>query len=789
MRWLRRILVAVVILSLIAAVTVWMLVRGSLPELDGANEISGLIGELSLERDAAGIVTVSGATENNVAFGLGYAHGQDRYFQMDAARRLAAGELAALFGARLLAQDRRTRMFRFRTRARAFLRAASASDRTWLDSYTRGVNAGLQSLTSRPFEYWLLRTQPEPWRAEDALLVPMSMAWQLQAGELATEEFRLVLAAALVAPEAGDAASHRTEAISALLMPRPVEWDAPMLENLADAPTAGSVELPPLPTPEQWDLRTRRLPSPPVADLPRESAADFPGSNNWGLAGSRTATGAALIANDMHLGLGVPPVWYRARLRVAGQPEQNGVTLPGVPSLVAGSNGDIAWGFTNSYGDWIDLRRVSCDLQRNRWQAADGDHPFAVFDERILVKGAAAEILKVREAAGEIVYAQNSARHECTLVSWVALSPAAINLNIRKLTRARSVAEAVAAAPDIAIPQQNMVVGDRAGHLAWTIIGATPQGPHPSIVDPPIGAVWSANARAVAGDAEKTIGGDEWQWGAGYDLGARARQIRNDLADITTAATPADMLRIQLDDRAQYLSRWRGVLLAVLDDDGVRNQPARAELRVLVERWDARATVDSVGYRLLRTFQRQLSAATWRMLLSGLGIDASEFRVPHRFDASTWRLVNEQPAHLLAADYADWRAFMLAQVDTALTELLKACPKLANCRWGDVNSSSVRHPLSAAVPLLGAWLDMRHRPLPGDSDMPRVQAPGFGASERFAVSPGYESEGYLQLAGGQSGNPLSPFFRSGFEDWAEGRPTPFLPGPTQHKLNFSPRTQ
>ena len=103
-----------------------------------------------------------------------------------------------------------------------------------------------------------------------------------------------------------------------------------------------------------------------------------------------------------------------------------------------------------------------------------------------------------------------------------------------------------------------------------------------------------------------------------------------------------------------------------------------------------------------------------------------------------------------------------------------------------MNNSAVRHPLSQALRFLGRWLDMPNKAVPGDHDMPRVQSPGFGASERFAVSPGHESEGYLELPGGQSGHPLSAYYRSGFDDWVEGRPTPFLPGPTQHKLTLSP---
>jgi penicillin amidase len=490
----------------------------------------------------------------------------------------------------------------------------------------------------------------------------------------------------------------------------------------------------------------------------------------------------------MHLGLDVPPVWYRARLRAAGLPEQNGVTLPGVPALVAGSNGHIAWGFTNSYGDWVDLRRVSCAADGRAWQAAEGPRPFTTHQEHLAVRGADPLVLTVREAGADVLYAQDKARNECTLASWVALQPGGFNVELRRLGQALSVSEALAIAPTAGIPQQNLVVGDREGHLAWTIAGRVPQGEHPVIVDPAAGAVWTANARAVSGDAERAIGGDEWQWGAGYDLGARAAQIRRGLEELKRPAKPADMLRIQLDDKALYLERWRGVLLAALDEEAVRNRPARAEMRALVEQWDARADVDSVGYRLVRRFQRELGDAAWRMLLGAIGLDEAQHRRPRRFDATLWRLVSEQPPHLLSGDYGDWRAFTLAQVDRTLVELARSCPQLARCRWGNVNRAEVRHALSRAVPGLAWLLDRPDRGLPGDTDMPRVQAPGFGASERFAVSPGQEAYGYLHVAGGQSGHPLSPYYSAGYEDWLEGLPSPFLPGPPQHTVSFSPGT-
>jgi penicillin amidase len=149
-------------------------------------------------------------------------------------------------------------------------------------------------------------------------------------------------------------------------------------------------------------------------------------------------------------------------------------------------------------------------------------------------------------------------------------------------------------------------------------------------------------------------------------------------------------------------------------------------------------------------------------------------------------MVTEQPPHLLTADHADWRGFLLAQADATIAAMESACGSLDRCTWGARNTARIRHPLSGALGGLARFLDMPAVPVAGDDDMPRVAAPSFGASERFAVSPGREAEAYLHIPGGQSGHPLSPFYRKGFDDWVVGRPQPLLPGATAHTLTLGP---
>jgi len=275
---------------------------------------------------------------------------------------------------------------------------------------------------------------------------------------------------------------------------------------------------------------------------------------------------------------------------------------------------------------------------------------------------------------------------------------------------------------------------------------------------------------------------------------------------------------VQLDDRALFLTRWRNLLMQLLDDEALRDHPQRVELKRLVMSWNARATPDSVGYRLVHAYRSQTESAVWHMLLDGLEVDIPGVPAPAQFEGALWELVTQQPPHLLAANFANWREFLLDQVDDTIFSLTGArdlnvssaavvsgavqvsagaatgaapgrsppCPQLERCTWGARHAVLLRHPMSGGLPLLAGLLNMPAIDVPGDHNMPRVQDGTFGASERFAVTPGREAEGYLQIAGGQSGHPLSPFYRAGFQEWAEGKPLPFLPGAAEHVLTLEP---
>jgi penicillin amidase len=793
-RWLRWALGALAVCVAIAVGLAHWKIKQSLPRIDGVLPAPGLAAAVLIERDAAGRPVITAGSRLDLAFATGFLHGQDRFFQMDLSRRFAAGELSDLFGEVAVGQDIKARRFGFRAVARRVLETSPPDERAIVEAYARGVNAGRGSLAARPWEYLLLRAEPREWAPEDAVLVVHSMWWQLQYGNVTAELDRRRLERA--AARSADAEAAHT--LVAFAYAGHSDWDTPNYSAEGSCVRAGCMDdsrvlTHPFPALLRFNVAAAKPDAAPAdADEPKT-----PGSNSWAVAGPHTKTGVALVANDMHLDIGVPAIWYPARLIAdsAGL-DIAGVTLPGTPALVAGSNRHVAWGFTNSYGDFSDVRFAPCS-----------DPGYAVRREQIAVKGANDVVVEFRDAGPAVVldgeeYADDVASGECAQVAWLASRPESTNFALLGIENAKTVDDVLELAPRIGIPGQNAVIGDASGRIAWTLFGRVPRGTgpdrlfgaveyrdamdHPRLADPPVGRLWTANQRIVDGPLEIVMGDDEIDVGAGgYDIGARARQIRDGLVGLTQPATEADMLEIQLDSRALFIARWRNLLLALLDEEAMRDSVPRREFRDQISQWKPNAEADVVGYRLVREFRGEVLDSLWNALVAGLLGPEMDMRRPAAFEGAGWRLANERPT-MIAPPGGDWRAFLLARLDAATQSLIKECGTLASCTFGKRKPVAIRHPLSRAVPFLSRWLDMPVRELAGDHHMPRVQDGPFGASERFAVSPGREDEGYLQLPGGVSGHPLSPFYRSGFDDWAEGRPTPFLPGPAVHRLELMP---
>jgi penicillin amidase len=782
-------------------------VRASLPLINGSVRVRGLQSAVTIERDALGIPTIRGISREDVARATGFVHAQDRFFQMDLARRRAAGELAALVGDVALRLDREVRVHRFRDQARRALAMVTPRDRTVLEAYTAGVNRGLAALRASPFEYLILRQTPQPWAAEDSLLTVLSMFVTLQDPTGAYESMLATMRDVLPA-EMFD-----------LLAPRGTEWDTPMVGEpfvTGDVPGA-----------EVYNLRRKRNGRPeidlgerrevaaaeasPWASTPGDAAL---GSNNWAVSRDLTADGRALVANDMHLDIRVPNTWYRAVIEWRDEADSSqarilqGLTLPGHPTLVAGSNTHIAWGFTNAQADTGDLVLLELDpMDPNRYWTPWGWRDFDRFTEKIEVTGGSPVNLEVRWTIwGPVLGTDHKGRLRA--YAWAAHSAERLSASVLPLEDAYSLEAALDVANVLGTPAQNMVVAERSGRIAWTIYGSLPRrigldgrmpeswadgwrgwngwltpAEYPRIVDPPNGRLWTANARVVDGTLLRAIGDGN------YDIGARAREIRDRLRQ-REQFSARDMLDIQLDARSTFLSRWRDLILRHLTPDTVAGDEARARFREIVEKdWTGEASPDSAAYRLTRMFRDQvIERITSFVLAECYEADPTfDYTRIRRREGPIWKLVTERPAHLLNPRYGSWSDLLTASIDALIQEAMENSKgDLARKKWSDYNIIAFRHPLSGSLPFVSQWLDMPEAKFPGDLYTPRVHWNTNGASERMVVSPGNEREGIMHMPTGQSGHPLSPFYRNSHEAWARGEPTPFLPGPTRYTLTLAP---
>ncbi len=815
-----RVLIALAAVALVMIVAVFFTLRASLPALDGELALSKLTNPVTVTRDSNGTVAIAARDTVDAMRALGFVHAQERFFEMDLTRRSAAGELSALLGSATIDYDKKKRQHRFRARMNEAWPALAPEQKKIMTAYTEGVNGGIAALQTRPWQYALLRAAPQAWTEIDSMLVMCEMFYMLQSKSFdgAFENARL--------------REKMSAPVFAWLKPLGGTWDA-ALDGSIVAPVA-------MPTAEQLNVRAYKAASVASSNLEGSDAPDWSplsisasvgnenhvGSNAWAVGGTLTNTGAGMLANDMHLGFSVPNIWFRAEFLIgeiaikASEKRIAGVTLPGVPALVAGSNGHIAWGFTNSYGKWFD------------WVPITAGEPITIQRESIAVKSGEPITLDIRESQfGPIIETVAGKTGETQYaLHWVAHQPGAINPNVMQLMFAKTVDEALLIAQQSGVPHQNFLVVDSVGNLAWTIAGRMPRrhvGNHaengglniadnsqragwakpadisnewlpvaeyPVIKNPSSARLWTANNRQLGG--ESRTGGDP-TGGAkigegGFDLGARGQQIRDRL--ILLHQTPSDkpideaaLYGVQLDTEARFMKTWAQRMQNVAAQNP--NQPNATETSRLLTAWNGNADADQAGYLLAKTFRQKVLDQLWKSWVSaatGTEPNSTEQKGKWdgRFEYAAIAAIDAKAPHLLPLPFTTWEAFLTAQFTSATDDLIKANGSLAASVWGKNNVATIRHPLSRAVPALGYFLDMPRVPVSGDSNLPKVMAGNFGASQRTVVSPGNEATALLTMPGGQSGHPLSPFYGAGHGDWLGGAPTPLLANVPTHTLRL-----
>jgi penicillin amidase len=570
-------------------ILVWWL-STSVPSEDATVRLPGLAAKVTVGRDAYGVPRIQADNVEDAYFALGFLHAEDRLWQMEIQRRLGAGRLAEVMGAKALPTDRFMRTLGLYRLAEQSLAALSPEVREALDAYAAGVNAYLTGHSGAlPGEFLLLRFSPEPWRAADSLVWGRLMALQL-AGNWQDELLHAKLATMLAPLQIEDLWPTRSTP-----QPGGLGFGGPFLDRmLAAIPAAAE----------------------------RQTA-----SNVWAIAGERSVTGKPILANDPHLGFQAPILWYLASVSAPGL-SVAGATVPGVPFHLLGHNRRIAWGMTTTQSDVMDLFIEQTDGPGYR--TPEGPAPFAIRNEIIKVRGAPDDALVVRQTRhGPIVSDLLGERAEGRLL---ALSATALLPDDRtaqalyRLNRAQSWDDFTAALTDFHSPQQNIAYADVDGHIGMLSPGLVPirrsgdgrvpaQGwsgtedwtgwiaddALPRVFDPPSGRIVNANNQIVPDDYPYLLSAD---WPDAY----RAQRIIQRL-DAQPRHSADDMSRLQQDElslmaadlwpllrRAPARDSRAGAVLAMLDQwsfvaDRTRPEPLIFEAwlvelqRSLLEPW------------------------------------------------------------------------------------------------------------------------------------------------------------------------------------------------------------
>lgn len=790
LRWVGSVLVLAVLAALAAALWYRQAIQ---PVHEGTLKLAGLTAPVSIRRDDQGIPTIIAASEHDAAYALGFVHAQDRLWQMEFDRRLSAGRLAEILGPSALPTDQFLRTLGVRRTAQRIYDALADEHRALIDAYAKGVNAYLTTRSGPlPPEFLLLRApDPEPWAAADSVAWSLMMAWDLASHSMRMELRRLRLAQRFSRAEIDD------------IYP-PLPGEAP--PAIADYV-------------EQYRLLSLKSATVDDPGLPRAQipAAGFGsgegiGSNNWVLAGRRTVSGKPLLANDPHLGLTVPSVWYFAALQAPGL-DVIGATLPGLPGVVLGRNAHVAWGMTNTGVDQQDLylERLNPD-DSSEYETPSGWQRFSERTERIRVRGEPDSELVVRESRhGPVlsglaaVDSSLSHPHYVLALRWSALEPTDRTLlAIRALNRAGNLAEAERALADFQVVTQSMVLADTDGRIGFVVTGRIPRrapdndlmgiapapgwdarydwsgylpyAEAPRSLDPPSGFIATANNKIVSSDYPHHL---TFEWFAPY----RLRRIEQ-LVDAREKHDVASTKAIQAD----VLSLPARELMAVF----AAAQPTTSAGRDALERlkaWDGTMARDRPEPLVFHAWRRELA---WRIFADDFGDLAVDFVATVD---TTRTLLHVLTTSSPARDWCDDRrtaqrfetcAAQLSESLDAVVERLarESGSDIAGLRWGDEHLAVAEHrPLSNVAPVRSLF-ELK-TPFPGDTFTinvgalsNRVEAPlrtRHAASLRAIYDLGTPQSSVWIQSTGQVGEPLSRLYDSMLLPWRDVQYLPMRP--------------
>ena len=766
--------------------------QSALPVTDGRLQLRGLTGQVRIERDAQGVPTIRAGNDRDLAYGLGVAHAQDRLWQMETHRRIGAGRLAEAFGAGALENDRFLRALGVRRAAAAQWERLPPPARDQLQAYTDGVNAVLtQAMRARPPEFVLMGLQPELWTPVDSLAWALMMAWDL-GGNWTTELLRLRLA--LVMPVAR--INH--------LLP-PVPGDAP-LQTLDYAALYRQLKLGRPAQQQAWQT---------LPEIAPPSGVEGVGSNNWVLAGKRTTTGQPLLANDPHLKLSAPSLWYLARLEAPGT-KVAGATMPGLPGVVLGQNAHIAWGFTNTGPDVQDLYLEQVDsADPGRYRTPEGWAAFEATPDVIKVKGQPDVPVTLRRTrhgpvvsdAGNAIDVLGKADAPAAgaapattyvlALRWTALDPDNDPLTpAMAFNKADSVDAFFAASRGWVAPMQSMVVADRSGRIGMVAPGRVPRrkpgndlhglapapgwdarydwdgwvpaDETPRERDPARGFIATANQR-IAPPGFPHFLTTEWAW-------PWRQQRIEQLLQAKPNHSIDDMAAMQADVRSLAVPGLLPFLLKAQSP-----HPLAAAALAQLQGFDGLMAADRAAPLIHWAWQRQMA----------YGLFADDAGAPLWQRSLRSRSFTEVTMAVLDANDASWcddvttpaAETCAAQVDAAFTRALDELQTrfgsdVAAWQWGRAHQAKSEHRPFSRVKLLARWFELRV-PVGGDTHTLNVSRVGLRPDEATGElyldehGPGLRAlydladpaQSRVMQSTGQSGLVFSPLYRSLVLPW------------------------
>jgi penicillin amidase len=763
----------------------YSLLRTSLPDFSGEVHLSGLDSPVSVAFDQKGIPRVGAKSREDAFLALGFVVASDRLFQMDLLRRHMTGRLAEVMGPALKKSDLWHRVMGFEQVANEIFQRLPQDQQQVLKAYSKGVNQAINTLTILPPEFLLLGYSPSAWRPEDSLLVVLGMEEDLGwTGD--TERRTSIIKAAL------------PKSVKSFFMP-PVDQ---YTEWLLNGEGAEPIERP-IPNEELSSLLNSNVEGKHYAVL----AVDAPphkGSNGWVVGSSKTWDGRTILANDMHLSLRVPNIWYRAEVRYEDV-QLTGLTLPGVPLMVVGSNGKVAWGFTNIGGDYVDLVSLELDPDNpDRYRTPEGFIHFGEREETVRIKGEVDYTFKVQTTVWGPVLSK-PLLSKSVAVHWTALDPSTTDLHLLNLDKVQNVQAAQTVFNLAGGPPLNALIADKQGNIGWTYTGKIPKrfgldgsvsrswadGSRgwngyilpkelPRLINPPSGFIVNANQRMLGKEYPFVIGHN-------FDQGHRAYRITERLVE-SKNITERDMFALQLDTKVGFYRYYQKLALSLLNES---NNAVHVDLKYKLTNWDGFAEKDSVGFSVLVEFRKLLIGA----VISPFFVKCRQFDPDFRFSSTMIDLPLQQLLQTKLPDllpdkvhHRDWDVFLLGLLTQAERNILKrnSAEFPESLAWGKFNQVSITHPFSTSLPMLQGWLDMPQTALSGCVQCVRVYKLGSGASERLVVSPGHEGNGILHMPGGQSGHPLSPHYADQQQAWVEGSVLPFEAGAQVYRVKFLP---